>query len=670
MTMDLPGPKIPGALPLDNIAGKGTVPLAAFVLVWAMAAGFLGLVARRERLERLVAALVLAGGVGSWQFATLTLVTFFATGVSLHEALHTAATSRVVYLPAALAGVAGGVLGHRRSESRTWVPLAAAISVAIGGIIDILSVVTPGITEWLFRLDRFVPSAAPRAASIAVAAAGVVLLLVARGLARRKRRAWQIAVCMLAASSMLHLLKGLEYEEAAVTGVLALVLIARRHDFDVLGDFSARVAVLLRAVAILGVIYAYGSVALFIGAAHADRPFLLTFVLRETTSALFGGGFRTAREVHGWLEPWFPRSVTSLEMVGIGVAVVSWLAPWRYRPREGAPTRQAVRALVREWGTDTLSPFALRSDKSSFLSRDGRALIAYTVVAGVALVGGDPIGPSDAVEEAVRRFLREAHEKGWRVAFLGASDRSLAVAGRCGLRSMYWGDEAVVDPDAFSLEGRQIRKVRQSVHRLERAGYVVDIRPAAELTTEERAQLLEIARVWRGDRAVHGFAMALDRPFELDGDDELFVIGRNADGTPQGFLHFVRAWAGSALSLSSMPRLPSTPNGFNEWLTCAVLGWARDRGFAKVSLNFAAFRSLFDPDAELSRLRRLQRNALLIVRSRMRLQLDSLLRFTKKFQPDWQQRYVIYERRSDLPRIGLAALTAEGYLPGSDRRPA
>jgi lysyl-tRNA synthetase class 2 len=87
-------------------------------------------------------------------------------------------------------------------------------------------------------------------------------------------------------------------------------------------------------------------------------------------------------------------------------------------------------------------------------------------------------------------------------------------------------------------------------------------------------------------------------------------------------------------------------------------------------LNFAAFKSLFDPDAELSRLRRLQRNALLIVRSRMRLQLDSLLRFTKKFQPDWQQRYVIYERRSDLPRIGLAALTAEGYLPGSDRRPA
>jgi lysyl-tRNA synthetase class 2 len=52
----------------------------------------------------------------------------------------------------------------------------------------------------------------------------------------------------------------------------------------------------------------------------------------------------------------------------------------------------------------------------------------------------------------------------------------------------------------------------------------------------------------------------------------------------------------------------------------------------------------------------------------LQLQLDNLLRFTKKFQPGWQRRYVLYERRGDLPRIGVAALTAEGYLPGRGHR--
>ena len=204
--------------------------------------------------------------------------------------------------------------------------------------------------------------------------------------------------------------------------------------------------------------------------------------------------------------------------------------------------------------------------------------------------------------------------------------------------------------------------MRQSVHRLARAGYVSDIRSAAEIPLDERKELHVIAQAWRGEKAERGFAMELDALFGLDGEDELFVIGRDVDGVPRGFLHFVVARAGSALSLSSMPRLSTTPNGFNEWLTCETLAWARDRGFEKVSMNFAAFAALFDPDTKLSRVQRVQRDALLALRSRLELQLDNLLRFTMKFQPGWQRRYVLYERRADLPRIGVAALTAEGYL--------
>ena len=37
--------------------------------------------------------------------------------------------------------------------------------------------------------------------------------------------------------------------------------------------------------------------------------------------------------------------------------------------------------------------------------------------------------------------------------------------------------------------------------------------------------------------------------------------------------------------------------------------------------------------------------------------------------PQWQRRFVVYERRRDLPRVGIAALAAEAYLPftGRDR---
>jgi lysyl-tRNA synthetase, class II len=174
-----------------------------------------------------------------------------------------------------------------------------------------------------------------------------------------------------------------------------------------------------------------------------------------------------------------------------------------------------------------------------------------------------------------------------------------------------------------------------------------------------------IAHGWRGTEPERGFVMALDALFRLGDDDALFVVGRKPGGAPAGFLHFAVCRAGAALSLSSMPRERSTPNGFNEWLICETVEWARENGFARISLNFAPFAALLAPEAELSRLQRLERHALL--RLKGRFQLDNLLLFNRKFFPRWQRRFVVYERRLDLPRVGIAALAAEAYLPFTGR---
>jgi len=154
--------------------------------------------------------------------------------------------------------------------------------------------------------------------------------------------------------------------------------------------------------------------------------------------------------------------------------------------------------------------------------------------------------------------------------------------------------------------------------------------------------------------------MALDALFGVE--DAVFVVGSDAAGTACGFLHFAIAPAVSALSLSSMPRLrQATPNGFNEWLICETVAWARAHGFALVSLNFSPFAALLAPETDLTGTQELQRRALL--RLKGRFQLDNLLTFNRKFFPRWERRFIVYERRLDLPRVSLAALAAEAYLP-------
>jgi lysyl-tRNA synthetase class 2 len=316
---------------------------------------------------------------------------------------------------------------------------------------------------------------------------------------------------------------------------------------------------------------------------------------------------------------------------------------------------------VAAWGADTLAPFALRADKSYFFSEDDRAFLAYRVVGGVAIVSGDPVGPASRHGPLLDRFMAFARERGWRLAILGASEPCLELYRERGLHAIYHGDEAVLETAAFSLEGRPIRKVRQSVHRLRRAGYRTEILRPPEIGPALRQELEAIAREWRGREPERGFVMALDALFRLGDEDAVFVVGRDPSGAPAGFLHFAVCPAGSALSLSSMPRLRSTPNGFNEWLICEAIAWAREQSYTLVSLNFSPFAALLAPEAELTTTQELQRRALM--RLKGRFQLDNLLSFNRKFFPRWERRFLVYERRLDLPRVSLAALAVEAYLP-------
>jgi lysyl-tRNA synthetase, class II len=670
-TATWPGTAIGDALPLDELSGHGSDPLLIFVLVWGLAALLLGILVRRAAFTRGWAALVLLFSVGGWLFLSNVVSLSVVRELPVVEAIRMAQRADAAYLPALLAAAAGAIFGlaRERGAAEQWAPVAIGWLVALAGVTNALAALTPPLHHRLAELERFAPDPMPPIARALIVPIGAVLGLTARGLARRKRRAWQIAVGLLALSAALHIARGLEFEAAAGTGLLAILLVAYRREFAARGDPTIHRRLALRVVAFAAAIYGYGALAVLVNREMADQPFTLSFAATETTRALFGLTLRGSAHFVGDFGHWFPVSILLLGTVGMASTVGAWLAPWRYRHVQLPGDRETARRLLHQWGTDTIAPFTLREDKSFFFAPDREAFLAYTVVAGVAIVSGDPVGRAASLPTLVSSFLEFAHARDWRVAILEASERLLGGYHQLGLRAAYHGDEAVIEADRFSLEGRDIRKVRQSVHRARREGFVARVAYGDEVEPELRPTLEGISRLWQRGRQT-GFVMEFDSLFGRDEDQTLFVIGLDACGNPAGFLHFAVSSAGSALSLSTMPRRPDTPNGFNEWLICESIGWAREHGFRTISLNFAPFATLLDPDIALSGRRRLQREALLALKSRLDLQLDNLLRFTGQFHPTWQRRYVVFERRADLPRVGLAALSAEGFLPFGERRAA
>jgi len=161
------------------------------------------------------------------------------------------------------------------------------------------------------------------------------------------------------------------------------------------------------------------------------------------------------------------------------------------------------------------------------------------VLAGMAVVGGDPIGARAAWPDAIDAFLDEAERRGWRPAVLGAGPEARDLWAARGMRGFGIGDEVVIDVEKFSLDGRAMRNVRQAVQRTEHAGICAAVIPEHELSAELSTQLRRIHRAWLGRGTArhprpdadevpqgreHGFALNLDAMAEGKHPDSLFVV--------------------------------------------------------------------------------------------------------------------------------------------------
>src|SRR5229473_767634 len=238
----------------------------------------------------------------------------------------------------------------------------------------------------------------------------------------------------------------------------------------------------------------------------ATRPLLaVALVLAAAGSITLGV------EVHGGELPDRLSDVfTAVGLLFGFAALFLWLRPLTHVVVQTVGEQRLARAIVDTYGRDSLAFFALRKDKSYFFSPTRRSFLAYRVVAGAALVSGDPVGAEEEFDGLLAEFRRVARTHGWRLAVLGASDANLERYRRLGMRAIAMGEEAVLHPDSFSLEGRAIRKVRQSVSRLTKAGYSLRVVAADEADEALRAQLDEVSEAWRGNQPERGFTMAID----------------------------------------------------------------------------------------------------------------------------------------------------------------
>jgi lysyl-tRNA synthetase class 2 len=517
------------------------------------------------------------------------------------------------------------------------------------------------LPEKLHKVNAVVPGTLTNVTHTSDVIIGLLLLMLARGLRRRKRRAWQAVLALLAFDVVIHFMHfrhGVSVS-AIVAIVLLAVLLYRHDDFYAVGDPRSRWTALWVFVGLVVIDFAIGLGYLAVGPLAGAYSF--TQRLQDVLYELVGvyGPVQWASDPRSDL---YHLLTSALGLFTIVVTVYLFFLSARPRARLAAADAVRIRELLDKHGDrDSLGYFALRDDKSVIWSPSGKSGICYRVVAGVMLASGDPLGDPEAWPGAIAEFINEAARHAWRPAAMGCSELAAEVWCReADLTALELGDEAIVNVPDFSLSGRPMRNVRQMVNRVAKNGYTAEVRRVGDIPRQELDQVIREADIWRGATVERGFSMALGR-LGTPGDENCVLVTAKENGTLKAILNFV-PWGTDGLSLDLMRRDKTAQAGLNDFLIVEAIKAAPALGVKRVSLNFAMFRAALERGERIGAGPVLKAwRGLLVFLSRW-FQIESLYKFNAKFSPVWEPRFFVYPSGRDAPRMAIAALEAEAFL--------
>jgi lysyl-tRNA synthetase class 2 len=564
----------------------------------------------------------------------------------------------------------------RAQRFRARIPMLLVWYCRIVALASILSALSPRTNERIDRLPDYILFSLGFLLGVPSIGFGVLILMLGAAVRRRKRIAWWLLMVLglfvgplgwLAISALLYSVTSADLQPLAPLIVafvvqalfIGLVIWARPEFYAVFDAANFRLALVVLGVSLaVSTVLGVTLVAWNDANPSTDLGDQALYTLKAGMAGTGIWWYDTAVEVPHWVD------VTVNFLGSVMILAVAWAL---FQPRRGSVRHLAedddqLHTLLDKFGDqDSLSYFALRRDKAVMWSPTGKAAVAYRPVGGVSLAAGDPIGDVEAWPGAIEAWLAEARQHAWVPAVMGASEEGGRVLARFGLDAVELGDEAVVEVEDFTLEGRAMRVVRQAYNRVERAGYRTRIRRHADIPVDEMAALMRKADDWRDGSVERGFSMALGRLGDPGDGQCVMVECLDGTGTLRALLSFV-PWGAQGLSLDLMRRERGTENGLVEFMVIEVIKAGPEQGVERVSLNFAMFRSIFERAGRIGAgpFLRLARVVLSLF-SRW-WQLESLYRANMKYRPVWEPRYLCFPKARDLARIAIAAGRAEGFL--------
>lgn len=550
-------------------------------------------------------------------------------------------------------------LRELRNAALTFAPWVLSLAVAAAGVMLLFSGATPSDPMRFLWLARYTPLILIEISHFLSSIIGLVLILVAFGLSRRLDAAWVASMLLLPVAAALALTKGFQWEESAILAVLLLSLTPFRQAFpraarltrmEITPGWMVSAAAAMAGAAIVG----WWS---FSNVDYGGKTFL---------GAIFDPDADVARAVSS-------SAAAAVLLLAFGL----WrLVATPATPRvvgEDDPEFVRVRSILA--AADAAEPgsnLALLGDKRFLFSESGQSFLMFGVRGRSWIAIGSPVGRRDERDELFWRFRELADAHAARPGFYGLGPDDLPELVDLGFSIQKIGESAAVPLASFSMEGRRRGNLRRSWRKTGEEGATFEmLAPGAACAAMD--ELKAISDQWLSHHSGD------EKTFSLGHFDPAYVaefpvaLARVA-GRIVAFATLWTTARRSSFSIDLMRYADDAPKDIMDFLFVELIAWGQAEGYQAFDFGMAPLAGLDDrPLAPImSRVGRL-----LFERGEDIYNFQGVRRYKDKYDPLWAPRYIAAARKWAIPILmadvgllssgGMAGLTRRGRRPYEDR---
>jgi phosphatidylglycerol lysyltransferase len=529
------------------------------------------------------------------------------------------------------------------------------LAMVVMGLVDLSEALwnkPPTVIAWM---EQWVPLGITEKSSILLLVSGVSLLVLSRGIRRHKRTAWLLSLIMLSVTAVLHLSHAFDWHHALAAVILIIPLIRWRKEFIARSDASSLRLAWGLAVLLAFALFTYGTVTLYQFSQRGNFGEKLSW--KECASGALDAVFLQksrfdrdgGRPVRRFLETLRGGSLVTC-LLALGLLLRPVLE--RRHAEATDKDRKRVQELINKYGRDPMDCFALLTDKRYCFGSDGDGVVAYALWRKFAVALADPICAPEARSTVIAEFMRFCKTQDWEPMFYCSHVANRTLYEEAGFITFKVGEDARLDVNEFKMQGKMFQNLRTARNKAQKAGLTFqwyDAKPKPDHGLE--AQLQVISQKWLGDK--HGGEMTFDLgQFNLDFIHEHGVsIVRDPEGRIENFGTWLPYKQGKGRCLDIM-RGRGEIRDVMDFLLVEAIDHFKAEGVEEVSLGNAP---LANADTESPPENRQERAVKFLFENFDQIYgYKRLFDFKKKYQPDWQGRYLAYRPRVSLAMIGLA----------------